>query len=503
MAKKKNKQKRMLAPIVSMVILIFVVMLGSSILSLLNIDSSQTSIVGGSLETSLVVVRNIFSKEGIAYFFSNVVTNFNILQPLILLLLSFMAISIGKTSGLFKHIFTPLKRINPKIVTFLVIFISVIATFIGDYSYIILLPLGAVLYQYMGKSPVLGILTVFLGITLGYGTGIFYNFDDYALGMLTQNAAIIDVDPTYRYNLYSNLYIMLISTAIISFLLTLLVDKYLNKKVIVSEIYADEVVTSRKALIVSTVVSILLILGIAMMIIPTFGGLLLDNTQTVYIAKLFGDNAPFQLSFMFIFLVFMAIVGFVYGFMSKNFHNNLEYGWGFTKQFDNLGYLFILMFLSSILIGIIDWTNLGVVIVNKLVSLLSLFNFTGIPLIIVAFIFIVIMSIFMPSSLEKWILISPILIPLFMRGNLTPDFAQFVFKAADSVGKIITPVFLFFPIMVGFIQKYNEKENKITLFGTFKLIWPIILTMIIFWLLILILWYVAGLPLGIGTLATM
>ena len=46
-------------------------------------------------------------------------------------------------------------------------------------------------------------------------------------------------------------------------------------------------------------------------------------------------------------------------------------------------------------------------------------------------------------------------------------------------------------------------ENKVTLFNTMKLIWPIILTMIVFWLLILIVWYVAGLPLGLGTLATM
>ena len=57
--------------------------------------------------------------------------------------------------------------------------------------------------------------------------------------------------------------------------------------------------------------------------------------------------------------------------------------------------------------------------------------------------------------------------------------------------------------MVGFIQKYNTNENKVTLFNTMKLIWPIILTMIIFWLLILIVWYVAGLPLGLDTLATM
>ena len=84
------------------------------------------------------------------------------------------------------------------------------------------------------------------------------------------------------------------------------------------------------------------------------------------------------------------------------------------------------------------------------------------------------MSILMPGSLEKWYLISPILVPLFMRGNLTPDFAQFVFKTADSVGKVITPVFIYFIVMVGFIQKYNVKENKVTLFNTMKLIYPII-----------------------------
>ena len=109
----------------------------------------------------------------------------------------------------------------------------------------------------------------------------------------------------------------------------------------------------------------------------------------------------------------------------------------------------------------------------------------------------------MPGSLEKWALISPILVPLFMKGNLTPDFAQFVFKAADSVGKIITPLFIYFIVMLGLIQKYNKNENKVTLFNTVKLIWPIILLMIIFWLLILIIWYVAGLPLGIDTFVTM
>ena len=497
----KKKQPKLLSPVITMCILILIALITSSFLAVINFDGTQTTIENGMLETSIIVVKNIFSKEGLIYFFSNIITNFTLLEPFVLIILSLMAIGILKESGLLKHLFEPLKKLKPNVLTFIVVFISVISSIIGDYSYIILLPLVAILYQYVNKSPVLGIITVFLGITLGYGTGIFYNYNDYALGVLTEAAAVIDVDPSYKFNLYSNLYIMIVSSVIVTFLITILIEKFLSKKIATTVKYDDDIKTSNKALLFSIISLIICIIPIFIMIMPN--GILLDNTQTKYVAKLFSVNAPFNSSFMYLFLMVMAVVGFIYGFVSKNFKNNHEFGWSFTKQFDNIGYLFVLMFLSSILIGIINWTNLGTVIANNLISIISLFDFTGIPLIVVSFIFIILMSILLPGSLEKWALISPILVPLFMRGNLTPDFAQFVFKAADSVGKILTPLFIYFIVMLGFIQKYNKNAKKVTLFNTVKLIWPIIITMIIFWLLILIIWYIAGLPLGIDTLATM
>ena len=497
----KKKQPKLLSPVITMCILILIALITSSFLAIINFDGTQTTIENGMLETSIIVVKNIFSKEGLIYLFSNIITNFTLLEPFVLIILSLMAIGILKESGLLKHLFEPLKKLKPNVLTFIVVFISVISSIVGDYSYIILLPLVAVLYQYVNKSPVLGIITVFLGITLGYGTGIFYNYNDYALGVLTEAAAVIDVDPSYKFNLYSNLYIMTVSSVIVTFLITTLIEKFLSKKIATTVKYDDDIKTSNKALLFSIISLIICIIPIFIMIMPN--GILLDNTQTKYVAKLFSANAPFNLSFIYLFLMVMAIVGLAYGFVSKNFKNNHEFGWSFTKQFDNIGYLFVLMFLSSILIGIINWTNLGTVIANNLISIISLFDFTGIPLIVVSFIFIILMSILIPGSLEKWALISPILVPLFMRGNLTPDFAQFVFKAADSVGKILTPLFVYFIVMLGFVQKYNKNENKVTLFNTVKLIWPIIITMIIFWLLILIIWYIAGLPLGIDTLATM
>ena len=178
---KKVKKRKLLSPIITMLILIVVALIVSSLFAIFNVDGTQTTIENGILENSIIVVRNIFSKEGLSHFFSNVITNFNLLQPFVLILLSLMAISVAKESGLLKHLFSPLKKLRSNVLTFIVIFISVIASIIGDYSYIIFIPLVAILYQYINKSPILGIITVFLGITLGYGTGLFYNYNDYAL----------------------------------------------------------------------------------------------------------------------------------------------------------------------------------------------------------------------------------------------------------------------------------------------------------------------------------
>lgn len=498
--KDRLKSNKLLSPVITMLLIIIFISILSFIFEKVNLDGSITSIVNGKLETSMVVVKSILSKDGIIYMLSNLTNNFNILEQLALIIIGLFSVSILDASGILKHIFTPLKRVKTKFITFLVVFVGIISTVFLDYSYIILIPLISVMYKRLNRNPVLGIITIFIGITLGYGTGIIYNYNDYSFGMLTQLAATIEVDPSYTYNVFSNIYIKIVSTFLISFIMTFLIEKNVTKNMPVYEIEEDELKTSKKGLIISLISGMVIMLIVMSCALPN--GFLLDNTQTSYVAKLFSNNAPFYLSFMYIFLFICSIVGLVYGYISKNFDNNHEYSAGFTKEFNNLGYLFILLFLSSVLISIINWTNIGTVFVGKIMYLLEVLDFTGIPLIITTFVLICIMSIFMPGSLEKWTLISPTLVPIFMRANITPDFTQFMFGIADSIGKCVTPLFVFFIITLGFIQKYN-KENRISLFNTFKYTLPIVGTVVIFWILILVLWYISGLPLGIGTYATM
>ncbi len=496
-----NKEKKTFSPIITLSLIIIITMIITSVLSLLNVQGNKTMIEGNNLETSIVVINNIFTKEGITNFFSNIITNFQLLKPLVLIVLSLMATSILKASGLLKHIFTPLKKIKPKYITLIVVFIGFISSFIGEYSYIILLPLVPILYQYLNKNPILGIITLFLGITLGYGTGMFYNYENYILGTLTQLSATLDVDHTYKHTLYSNIYIMVVSTILISILLSIIINKRLLPKYNEKYEYEDELTTSNKGLILSLIVLIVSIIIFSITIIPKFGGILLDSSQNTFVAKLLGTTSPFQQSFAFIYLLIVSFMALTYGMTTKNFKNNHEFGLGFTKEFNKIGYLFIMMFLLSILTGIIDWTNIGVVITTKLIDLLVLLNFSGFSLIILAFILIILMTILMPNNLQKWTLISPLIIPLFMRANISPDFTQFLFQIASGIGFSLTPVFVYFVIMLGLIHKYSEED--ISVFKTLKLMIPIILLTTLIWLLLIMCWYVVGLPIGIGTSITM
>ena len=295
----KKKIKKRFGPVITIIILTLIIILISTICSLLGVEGEVTQITNNSLETSTVAVRNIFSEEGLKYFFSSPVETFKNFEPLVLLIISLMAVSIGKASGLFKAIFTPFRRLKPGIVTFITLFTGIVSSFLGEYGLILVLPMAAVVYQYLGRNSMLGILTAFVGLTMGYGAGLVFNFDDYQLGLLTREAATVDVDKDYIFNAWSNSYIMIASTFILSIIGTIIIENFLKPKVGESIKEEDEFKSSKKGLIVSLISFFICILVFIYMIIPGLpgSGILLDNSERDYVAQLLGENAPFRDAF--------------------------------------------------------------------------------------------------------------------------------------------------------------------------------------------------------------
>jgi len=162
---------------------------------------------------------------------------------------------------------------------------------------------------------------------------------------------------------------------------------------------------------------------------PASGALLGSGDD--YIVQLLGEDSPFVNAFVFMFLIIMMICSGIYGKISGNLKDTNDYSVGLSKEFDNLGYLFILMFFVALMVSILDWTNISDVIAGLLINLLSSLEFTGLPLILLFMLIVILISVFIPDTVSKWVLISPVIVPLFMKANISPDFTQFIFKAAS------------------------------------------------------------------------
>ena len=505
---KKQKKKNIRGPVSTILGLTIIISICSFVLSLIGFQGNKTYIGTGSLETSLVIVKNVISLDGIKYIVGNVVTNFINFKPLAIMVIALVGIGITEKSGLLNAMFFKLKNVKFEVVIFFTVFIGIISSFIGEYSYMFLIPFVALMYKYLNRSPVLGILTVFIGITMGYGAGLIFNYEDYQLGLLTEAAANLNVDPNYKYTLLSNIYIMIFLTFLLSFIATLTINRFLvikfpKKQKIVEE---EELSISRKAFLSASFATLICILFVIYMIMDIKlpgAGILLDNTSTKYISKLFGDSSPFREGIVLIITFILMISGFVYGKISGNIKNSHEYSLGLSKNFENLGLVFVLMFFTSIMVSILDYTNIGVVISAKLVDFISSISLSGIPLIVLFMLIVIVMSFLIPDTVTKWKLLSPTVVPLFMRSNITPDFTQFVFKVADAIGKSMTPFFIYFIIMLAFLEKYKKDEKmQISIGGTLKIIRPVVIILSLVLILFVVLWYLIGIPIGVGVSTT-
>ena len=494
-----KRKKRTIGPVVEILFMTVFVSIICFFLNLLGVSGYKTE--GGSFVTTLLVVKNIFSISGIKYILNNSLVKFQTLEPLVLVILSLISVSILESSGLLKQIFTPLKKFKPFYITMIVMFIGIISTIIGDYSYALLLPLAGILYQYTGRNSGLGILTMFIAITIGYGTGIIYNYQMYQLGDITE-LATQSIIQNYNYELLSNIFVLLVSTLILTVVGAIALEKF-SKKYTRNE-FSDNLNTSKKAARCTFIVFIILISVFVYCLIPGFpkSGLLLDKTQPTYIGKLFAGTSSLSQGFMLLIITILMVCGFVYGKVSRNIKNTSDYSKALTKTFEGTGHVFVLLFFISILNQVIDWTNFSTVISTNIIDFVGSTKISGVALVLLAFITIVLISVLIPNSISKWNLVAPIYVPLFMRANISPSFTQTLFLAADSAGKLFSPIYVYLLVTIGFMYKY-EKDSNLSIFGIIKKIMPVILILSVTWLAIIVGWYLIGLPIGINTNITL
>ena len=371
------------------------------------------------------------------------------------------------------------------ITPFIIFLTAVFSSIVNEVGYAVLIPMGALLFLFNGRNPLAGIAAAFAGVAFGYSISFFVGATDMSLIPYTQSAANL-IDETFYVKMTSNLFIMIFSAIIISIVATIITEKYIVKKIgrYVSKTKDDldqtkeieyldlryeeqkkikEEESEKKGLKYATIAALIVMIVFAYMIIPglPLSGALLDKTQEAYAYQLFGENSYLESGFTYMFALITIITGIAYAIGSKSVKSDKELVQKLATRLSDLGILLVMIFFASQFIAIFKETNIGTIIVIGLLNILKAIPLSGLLLVIVAMIIIAIANIFMPSTISKWAIMSPVLIPAMMQMNMSPQYSQFIFRAAESMTNGITPLLAYFIVYLGYLNIYNREEKRV------------------------------------------
>ena len=498
------KSKIKLSPIMTFIILIFGTILLSGFLNFINVQAEYTSVnkVTNELANNVVEVRSLFSFSGFKHIITTAVSGFVNFEPLPMLIIVLIGIGILEKTGFMKSFFTIITRSAKKYsLTFILIFISLMFSIVGDIGYVIMLPLGALLFKYGRRNPLGGIVASFASLSFGYGINVLLSANDSSLLTMTLSAAKT-IDMRYDISVFFALFLMIVVLFVTALIFTNITERRIMPRFSRYEHEEEEFKVTNKelrGLVVGIGAGILYLLIIIYMVIPglPLSGALLDHSGTRYIDMLFGNNSLFSQGFIFIVTMWFVIIGLGYGFMTKTIKNNKDISESLGHSLDGIGGILILIIFASLFINVYEQSNIGVVFTAFISKIMSGLSFTGVWLIVISFLLIMIANVLCPSSIVKWSIISGTMVPLFMNASISPEYSQIIFTAADSVTKGITPLLVYFVIYIAFMEKYNKSENMITLFGSIRYMIPYASASFVIWFVVLAGWYLTGLPTGI------
>ncbi|MBE6156682.1 MAG: hypothetical protein E7161_02940 [Firmicutes bacterium] len=511
--KRLKKSRQGLHPLMTYVLLILGAVVLSGFLKVLDTQATFYKInrVTFELLPETEIVKSLFNLSGLKYIFTNTVSNFANFTVLSNLIIILMGISIMDKSGFLQTAITlTTKKLKKKTVTFIFVLICILSSVFGDLSYLIFIPLGALLFYYGKRNPAIGIISSFAALSCGSGINIIFTSSDSGLLSYTKLAAQT-INASYTDDSLAFIFIMIAAVFLVTYIITIVTENIIVRKLPKYEFteteLEEDIVTrgEQKGMVYACGSAVIYLIIFIYNIIPglPLSGALLDNSQVAYIDKLFSVNSFFSNGFVFIITILFIILGLFYGIGVKSIKNHKDFCDDLGHSLDGIGNVLVMIFLASAFISIFKQTNIGNVIVAFVGDIIGNSGFVGLPLIILVFIGVVICTLFVPSPQLKWYMLSSTVVPVMMQAEMTPAFAQIVFRFAETSIINITPLLAYFIVYLAFLEKYNQSDKKIKLSESIKYQLPYTFIIGLTLLILLVIWYIIGMPLGVNSFPTM
>ena len=446
-----------------------------------------------------IAPANLMSIEGLHWILLNMVTNFTGFAPLGTVLVSLLGIGVAEATGLMSSGLRLLVIKAPdRLLTFVIVFAGVLSNMASEIGYVVLVPMGGIIFLAVGRHPIAGLAAAFAGVSGGYSANLLLGtIDPLLAGISTEAVQILGGEfANYEVNPASNYYFMFVSTFFIAAAGTWVTEKIVipnlgqykgdAKREELKDLTALERRGLRWALISIVIMGAIIAWGV----IPTDG--FLRSLETPDFLK-----SVFLKGIVAFIFIGGSVSGIAYGIGAKTIKSDADVMNGMGKSMETLGLYIVLVFFAAQFVEFFKWTNLGLITAVKGAAFLQSAGFDEQPiLLMISFIIIAgLMNLFMGSASAKWAIMAPVFIPMFVLLGYSPEFTQVVYRIGDSVTNIISPMMSYFALIIAFVQKYDKKAGLGTLISTMM---PYTFVFFIVWSILLIIWIIFEIPVGPG-----
>jgi aminobenzoyl-glutamate transport protein len=446
---------------------------------------------------NLVKAVNLISGDGLRRFLEEMVTNFAHFAPFGLVLVMLMGVSIAERSGLLGVALRTVAFSVPRRIVLPVIFIIGACGNIGsDAGVVIVPPIAALIFMQMGLNPIAGLIAGYAGATAGFTANFFIAGTDVLLaGISTEITG--QFTPPREVSATANWYFMIVSTLVLAMGGAFIARRYTIPRCNKFSIENNEAMPQtdgkltkdeRKGLRHAGISLLVFAILVCLLVIPS--GAPLRNQETGGLVP-----SPFLRGLVPILFFMFAIPGYFYGRatgaikQANDVLRQMEHG---MKELS--GYI-VLMLIVAQFINLFSWSRLDTILAIRGAEFLQSTGLTGPVMFTMFMIIVALLNIFLGSGSAKWAIFAPIFIPMLAQLGYSPAFVQLMYRVGDSITNCVTPLYVYFPLLLGWIHKYNKNIGIGTIVS---LLIPYAVILFIMWVILLFIWYGLNLPIGPG-----
>lgn len=441
-----------------------------------------------------IYAKSLLSGEGLRWMYENILQNFLKFPPLGYVLVVMVGIGAAEGSGLFSTMIRALVLGAPKrLITAAIVLAGVVSGLAVEAGYVILIPLGAMIFHALGRHPMAGLAAAFTGVSGGFGANFFIGSIDPILAGISESAAQMII-PDIVVNPAVNYYFMIASSFVVLIAGTWVTEKIVEPRLgpyngTAERMPIEQLTPAEKKGLRNAGWALLVTLALLALTVIPENGLFRDPESGSVL------HSPFFRGIIIGILLMFFFPALAYGITVGTVRNDKDVAHHIGKSMSTMGGYIVLVFFAAQFVYFFNYSNLGIIFAIKGANTLQSVGLTGIPLIVGFVILSAFINMFMGSASAKWAIMAPVFIPMLMLIDppYHPGLTQAAFRIGDSLTNLITPMMSYFALIVTFAEKYDKRYGIGTIISTML---PYTLILGIIWIALLVVWMMLGIPLG-------